>query len=100
MGKRMSCEEKIDFIKGWKEANEKMLAQMGLGPLSFGEEEQKFVTGIFFLTMPARSVVPFCQTAYKEMSLTYQICCSYLPSLVTGPEECILVLFLLLFFSW
>jgi hypothetical protein len=37
---------------------------------------------------------------YKEMSLTYQICCSYLPSPVTGPKGRILVLFLLLFISW
>jgi hypothetical protein len=42
-----------------------MLAQGGLGPLSFGEEEPKFVTGVFFSTMPARTVVPLLQTTYQ-----------------------------------
>ncbi len=39
-------------------------------------------------------------TRYKVMSLTYRICCNYLPSPVMVPEGRILVLFLLLFFSW
>jgi hypothetical protein len=42
-----------------------MLAQGGLGPLSFSEEEPKFVTVVFFSTMPARTVVPLLQTAYQ-----------------------------------
>ena len=67
-GKMMSCEEKINFIKYWKEENAEMLAQGGLGPLSFGEEEPKFVTGIFFSTMPARTVAPLLQTAYQAYS--------------------------------
>ncbi len=33
--------------------------------MSFGEEEPKFVTGVFFSTMPARTVVPLLQTAYQ-----------------------------------
>jgi hypothetical protein len=42
-----------------------MLAQGGMGPLSFGEEEQKFVTRVLFSTMPARTIVPLLQTAYQ-----------------------------------
>jgi hypothetical protein len=64
-GKKMSREEKINFIKGWREENAEMLAQGGLGLLSFGEEEPKFVLGKFFSTMPARSVAPLLQTAYQ-----------------------------------
>ncbi len=64
-GKKMSCEKKIMFFMDWKEENAEMLAQGGLGGLSFGEEEPKFVTGIFFSTMPARIVVPLLQTAYQ-----------------------------------
>jgi hypothetical protein len=47
-GKTMSHEENINFVKDWKEENAEMVAQGGLGPLSFGEEEPKFVTGVFF----------------------------------------------------
>jgi hypothetical protein len=57
-GKKMSHQEKINFVKDWKEENAEMLAQGGLGPLSFGEEEPKIVTRIFFSTMPARTIVP------------------------------------------
>ncbi len=62
-GKTMSRKEKISFVNDWEEENVEMLAQGGLGPLSFGEEEPKFVTGVFFSTMPARTVVPLLQTA-------------------------------------
>ncbi len=65
VGKKISHQEKINFIKGLKEENAEMLAQGGLGPLSFNEEEPKFVTGIFFSTMPARSVAPLLQMAYQ-----------------------------------
>ncbi len=64
-GKTMSREEKINFVKDWKEENTKMLAQGGLGPLSFDEVKPKFVTGVFFSTMPARTIVPLLQTAYQ-----------------------------------
>jgi hypothetical protein len=64
-GKTMSREEKINFVKDWKEENVEMLAQGRLGPLSFGEEEPKIFTGVFFSTMPARTVVPLLQTAYQ-----------------------------------
>ncbi len=64
-GKTMSRKEKINFVKDWKEEKAEMLAQGGLGPLSFGEEELKFVTGVFFSTMPARIIVPLLQTAYQ-----------------------------------
>jgi hypothetical protein len=47
-GKMLSREEKISFVKGWKEENAEMLAQAGLEPLSFGEEELKFVTEYSF----------------------------------------------------
>jgi hypothetical protein len=39
------------------------LLRGGLGPLSFGEEEPKLVTKVFFSTMQARTVVPLLQTA-------------------------------------
>ncbi len=64
-GKKMSHKEKINFVKDWKEENEEILAQGGLGPLSFGKEKPKFVTGLFFSTMLARTVVPLLQTTYQ-----------------------------------
>ncbi len=64
-GKTISHEEKINFVKDWKEENTEMLAQGGLGPLSFDEKEPKFVTGVFFSTIPARTVVSLLQTAYQ-----------------------------------
>ncbi len=64
-GKTISREEKINFVKDWKEENVEMLAQGGLGPLNFGEEKPKFVTGVFFSTMPAKTLVPLLQTAYQ-----------------------------------
>ncbi len=62
--------KKINFVKDWKENNVEMLAQGGLGPLSFGDEEPNFVTGEYFSTMPARTVVPLLQAAYQSMQHT------------------------------
>jgi len=62
IGKLMSREEKIEFIRNWKDKNELLLQESG--PLNV-TSNLMFVSGIFFSVKGARDVVPHLQQVFK-----------------------------------
>jgi hypothetical protein len=62
IGKMMSREEKIEFIRNWKDKNELLLLESGLLNVS---SDLSFVSGIFFSVKGARDVVPHLQRVFQ-----------------------------------
>ena len=62
IGKLMSRDEKIDFIRNWKDKNQLLLEESGLIDVT---SNLMFVSGIFFSIKGARDVVPHLQRVFQ-----------------------------------
>jgi hypothetical protein len=69
-GNKMSCHEKIDFIKGWKEENVEMLAQGRLGPLSLVKMNQHLSPAYSFQQCQPEPLCPYFRRHIKPMQPT------------------------------
>ncbi len=60
---KMKRDNKIKFVKEWKEKNFEMLLEEGLVD---GTTSNKFVSGIFMATSTSKQNVPLLQTMYQS----------------------------------